>query len=348
MSLARWSVVLVALVLVAAACGDSDSPDDTQTATSEAEDSGSSSAPATTAAEPVATTEAATEADGAYPRTVSHVQGETEIPEPPSRIVAATSFAELDTLLGLGVEVAVRGSYGEELARSKVDAGAGELEVWEISWPPSVEAVAELEPDIVFVSFGDGNAAEFYDPVAAVAPTFVLPAGDLEEQVRIVAEALNLPQERVDGALADVNASLDSFAPARTPESVMMIDYYCGESVWFWVPESGPGRTLNRLGLSLTELEGGEPGAEAFEISLENLDLLDADLLLMSTYSEAEANLEEGCVVDLYENPAFQALPVFQEGNVAVLTPEEGRSLDTSSILNVETFVRGMERALAG
>lgn len=348
------AALLVTLALVAAACGDDDDAASTSASASESasaadttSSSSSQSASASTPAEEATNDSEEAEASAsAYPRTVAHVQGETEILEAPVRVVAGTSFAELDTLLGLDVEVAVRGTYGEELLQSKIDAGAADLDVWEISWPPSVEAVAELEPDIVFVSFGDGVYNEFYDPVAAVAPTLVLPAGDLEEQVRIVGEALALDQEQIDAALAEIDATFESFNPARTPETVMMIIDFCAPDVYYWQPTSGPGVLLERLGFTVPEMEGGDPSGGA-NISLENLDLLDADFLLLSTDTEADANLEEGCVTELYNNPAFQALPVFQEGNVGILTPEESRAFDTNSILNVETLVRGLERVLA-
>ncbi|MEM9609660.1 MAG: helix-turn-helix domain-containing protein [Actinomycetota bacterium] len=265
---------------------------------------------------------------------------------PTPRVVSAFSWAELDTLLALGVKIAARGSYGEDRVPYQLAAGALQVESFVQAFPPDVGHLATLEPDIIFVSNEDGGIREVHDALSSVAPTVVLPAGDPERQVHAVAEALGIPDERIAEVLATAQASYASFVPSWTPASIMAIDYHGDDELHVWTSESSHSRALELLGLPALRALSGEPDdSAAVTVTMDRIDELDAELLLISTYSGTETD-PGGPLAELFELPDFKELDVFQRGRVVVMSPELSRAMDTCSVLNAEVLTRGMEDAL--
>ena len=133
--------------------------------------------------------------DGAFPRTVTHVMGSTEIPAEPTRIVALDQTF-VDAALALDTPVVgftdIRGRNGgvppylaEPLTRLAPDARpVGEL------GNPSLEQIAALAPDlIVSAKIRD---EEIYDKLSRIAPTvFSETTGPTwKDNLRLLAEAI--------------------------------------------------------------------------------------------------------------------------------------------------------------
>lgn len=269
---------------------------------------------------------------------------------PTPRFLAAFSWAELDTLLALDVDVVARGTYGEPRTRSQIDAGALEIEAIAQSIPPDLDQLSSFQPDSIFVSFEDASYPEILRALEVVAPTVVVPAGDPELQLQTVGLAVGAEPGRVNDAVARVRATYDSFAPARTPESISFVEYHGDDVVYVYGPKSSPSRVLQRLGLH--PLHGGQAGTgvndptvDCLAISLEELDTLAPDVLLVSTFAGNETEPGEP-IADLTAHPAYKSLDAVQNGNAFVLTPELSRALDTASALNAEVLVRGLEQVL--
>lgn len=117
-------VLLVALAVVAVACGDDD-------------DVAASPAPA--------------EPETSFPITIDADNGPVEITQRPQRIVSLSTVST-ETLFAIGagdqvVAVDDQSNFPAEAPRSELTA-----------FTPSVEAIAELEPDLVFISFDPGDA----------------------------------------------------------------------------------------------------------------------------------------------------------------------------------------------
>jgi len=116
---------------------------------------------------------------GGGPVTVTHVFGETTVPEPPKRVVSA-GFTGQDDLLALGVvPIAVTNWFGDQpfavwpWARPKL--GNAKPVVLNLDNGVQVEQIAGLKPDLI-VATDAGVDQDTYQKLSAIAPT--LPQSD--------------------------------------------------------------------------------------------------------------------------------------------------------------------------
>ena len=118
------------------------------------------------------------EADGVFPRSVSHFGGVTEIAAAPER-VAVVSTGQLDALLTLGqVPAAATRAENSGLVPAYLseafpqDAAALDA-MTDIGQrtEPDLEAIAQAAPDLILINATRG--AELYDALSAIAPTVV-------------------------------------------------------------------------------------------------------------------------------------------------------------------------------
>jgi iron complex transport system substrate-binding protein len=111
---------------------------------------------------------------GGGPVTITHVFGETTIPEPPKRVVSA-GFTGQDDLLALGVvPVAVTNWFGDQpfgvwpWAQPKL--GNAKPVVLNLDDGIQVQQIAGLKPDLI-VATDAGLDQDTYQKLAAIAPT---------------------------------------------------------------------------------------------------------------------------------------------------------------------------------
>lgn len=119
-------------------------------------------------------------ADGEFPRTVAHFQGETTIQQAPQR-VAVISTGQLDALLTLGVTPvgATSPSGADVVPQYLLDAhpdredALRQMAYLGSRTEPSVESVAAAEPDLIVVNSAGKNAEALYATLSRIAPTVV-------------------------------------------------------------------------------------------------------------------------------------------------------------------------------
>jgi iron complex transport system substrate-binding protein len=111
---------------------------------------------------------------GSQAVTISHVFGETTVPEPPKRVVSA-GFTEQDDLLALGVvPIAITNWFGDQpfavwpWAREKL--GNAKPVVLNLDNGIRVRQIAGLKPDLI-VATDAGVDEDTYQKLSAIAPT---------------------------------------------------------------------------------------------------------------------------------------------------------------------------------
>lgn len=121
------------------------------------------------------------ESTAGRPVTISHIFGETTIPEPPERVVCA-GYTGQDDLLAVGVSpVAVTEWFGDQpfavwpWAQPKL--GAARPVVLNLDNGVDVEQIAGLKPDLI-VATNAGVDADTYQRLSAIAPTVAQSGGD--------------------------------------------------------------------------------------------------------------------------------------------------------------------------
>lgn len=304
-----FSSLIVAGLLVGA-CGD-DADSDSDASDADASASGSASG---VAAE-----------DGAFPVTVEHEHGETELTEAPERVVTL-GFSDQDYVLAFGVvPVAITHWYDDAVwpwAQDELEALGDEAPVVmnEDAFTGvqafNFEQIAELDPDLI-IGLYTGMTEEEYETLSAIAPT-VAPSGEYPEYgmpwdvtTRTVGAALGQP-ERADELVTEVEGLFDEAAAAHPEfdglEMVVAEQFEPGSS--FARSATDP-RTvfMTSLGFVLpddiAELAGDLDGAP---ISDEQMALLDRDFLLWNVGHDLALRDE------IESKPLHSQLAVVQEG----------------------------------
>lgn len=226
--------------------------------------------------------------DAAFPRTVQHAMGETEIPERPERVVVLDT-GELDSALSLGVTPV--GAVTTDVSSgflSYLADGAADVEHVGTIGEPNLEAIAALQPDLILSN--KVRHEDLYDELSQVAPTvFAERVGAVwKDNLVLAAEALGREDEAA-GALEEYERAAAALgesigdAAGTTVSAVRFVD----GTVRVYTAASFIGTVLGDIGLDQLELPTDDVPTFA-ELSAEELTLADADLVLYSSYGTAE------------------------------------------------------------
>lgn len=238
-----------------------------------------------------ATASASASADGAYPVTIDTKFGQVTVEEEPDRVVAL-GWGDAELALAFGVQpvgaadwLAFGGEGVGPWAEGLYDESPEILGTLELSY----EAVAALEPDLILDVRSSGDQ-ERYDRLSSIATTIgVSVDGDSyltpsDEQVRMIGAALGQP-EQAERLLADVDTAFEEAAAAH-PEWQGQTVTAATRTSEGWGAYLNDGRVefLERLGFvpdsKITDLADTSDTGWSVSISPEQLDLLDADLIV--------------------------------------------------------------------
>jgi iron complex transport system substrate-binding protein len=243
------------------------------------------------APEPSADAGAAT-VDAAFPRTVDHAMGETEIRERPERVVVLDT-GELDSVLSLGVTPvgAVTTDVSSDFL-SYLAEGAEDVERVGSIAEPDLEAIAALQPDLILSN--KVRHEDLYDDLSQIAPTvFAERVGAVwKDNFLLAAEALGLEDE----AAADLEqyekdaAALGQSIGDAAGTSVSAVRFVDG-LIRVYTPASFIGTVLGDIGLDQLELPTGEVPTFA-ALSAEEVTRVDADIVLYSSYGAGQESGE--------------------------------------------------------
>lgn len=273
---------------------------------------------------------AAATSDDVFPITITHVFGETVIPERPER-VAGVEWGNHDVALALGVVPVGMPlmTYGDEdgdgilpWAKEALDAlGVGDdaLPVlFDESDGIAFEQVALVEPDVILSAYS-GLDVDEYTTLSAIAPTVAYPERpwftNWRDMALLNGTALGLGAE-AEQLVADLDARIASESAERTDLT--------GKTVAFLYvdPDDASQITLfNDARVEMLEDFGMVRSAAVTElfpedefhvvISAERADVIDADLIAI--YGD-ERTLEQ-----LQSDPLLSTIPAVERGAVAVI-----------------------------
>ncbi|MCY9787181.1 iron-siderophore ABC transporter substrate-binding protein [Nocardiopsis sp. EMB25] len=273
--------------------------------------------------------------DGAFPVTIDSALGETVIPEQPERVVT-WGWSAQDVVLALDVmPVAMpRNDYGgdengifpwdaERIA--ELGGEAPTILTGAHADAPPLEEIVEARPDVILAP-NSGITQEDFDRLSEIAPTVAYPdqpwATTWQEQVDIVGRALGM-EEEADDLLAQTQEQVGALA-AEHPVLEGTTFFYAAANeadVLNVYREYDPRvEMLTDLGMepgaSVTELDADPDDSFFFQVSYENLQEIETDVLVM--YFADEAALEE-----FTSDPLVAAMPAVQEGRFAPIVGED-------------------------
>ncbi|MDN6258607.1 MAG: iron-siderophore ABC transporter substrate-binding protein [Corynebacterium sp.] len=248
----------------------------------------------------------------AFPLTVDHFRGTTEIEQAPQRIIALDN-AFLDYAVDLGGTVVGVSDIGADLVPSYLDdeqaARAADVEsVGDIS-EPQLEKIAALDPDLILSS--DVRHAEYYDQLEEIAPTvFSEDTGDTwQENYLLTGEALGKAEEARDrldaigeraGRIGERVRDAASDGDGDGVPDVSVVRIKDENTIRLYGEDTFSGSVLAMVDLPRpANQESGYPGQDygMYVVSRENLDQAEADLLLVAVPEEGTAKAAEWAAI---------------------------------------------------
>jgi iron complex transport system substrate-binding protein len=255
--------------------------------------------PEASAGNPDPTDGGSTDSSAAFPVTVEHKFGETTIDAEPERVVSV-GYTEHDVLLQLGVvPVGVTDWYGDQPFATWPWAqellGGAEPEVLSLTDGFEYEKIAALQPDLI-IGTNAGMTEKDYGLLSAIAPTVTSVEGSTQyfsswsDQTLQIARAFG---READGQqlIDDVDAAHAQVAAEHPEYAELSAVFSQGgpyDGILYVYPEGLSTDFLTDLGFQyLQGLEeyAPEAGSQA-EISAENVDMVEADVVVFATESE--------------------------------------------------------------
>lgn len=321
-SVRRTAAALLLSLTVLSACGSSDSEADVaQSADASQDIVVTTEAPATT--EPAQTTNVPEleEADSAFPVTITNRLGDVVIDSAPVRIVALGTN-DIDVVFALGLQpvgVAANFATGGLAPWLENDYSADGVEILAISPEMPLEKIAALRPDVILASplpTIDANYELLNEIAPVVADTSGVLADSWQDRTLKIGLALGMLTEaqavvdQGESALADVAAQ----NPHLAGKTYTLAWAQSADAIAVMAADDITSELFGQLGLTIPEAvtdlvvnESGGAGTGAAALSLETMEALDADLMIVA-FGNAELQ-------DTFEsNGIFALIPAVAEG----------------------------------
>ncbi|MEU7888042.1 iron-siderophore ABC transporter substrate-binding protein [Microbispora bryophytorum] len=278
---------------------------------------------------------------GQWPRTITHAMGTTEIKAPPTRVVVL-DVGELDNVVSLGVKpVGFAPSEGSPELPSYLKKDAGTPKNVGTINSLNLEAIAGLHPDLILGS--QLRAAEQYDELSKIAPTVfsIRPGFTWKENYLLNAAALDKTEEakaklaEYDRKVKDLGSKLGDDKPV-----VSMVRFLPNGVIRLYANASFIGTILQDAGIPRPANQN-IPDLAA-EVSAENIDQADADVIFTGVYGDPKATQKSA----VQGNPLWKNLKAVKAGH-AYEVPDETWYLGLGVTAAMEV-VGDLERYLAG
>lgn len=283
---------------------------------------------------------------GAFaPVTIEHRYGSTEVTERPQRIVSLdTQWTDVLTALDAPPVAHLQdvtlqddlpwqetGDSTPLVAASTADTGA------------LLEEIIALEPDLIVVTYVAQDAQQ-YEDLAVIAPTIAtLGEADVDtwQDITGVAGQVLGETEAADALVAEVEgqiAAIGEDLPELEGKTFAFANYVPGDAIYVLSnPDDGANALFTQLGLvippSITEVDEDSPGR--VKLSLERVDLLDADVVMVLTNG-----------ADTAEIPGFTDLPAVAAGAWLEFDYELAVAFNTPTPLSIPYGLDALRPAL--
>jgi iron complex transport system substrate-binding protein len=262
------------------------------------------------------------------PVTIEHAFGETTVPADPKNVVTL-GWGSTDAAIALGtVPVAIPfDSYaGDEngvlpWVADAIDKAGAPLPMVLPESPdePPYEAIAAADPDVILAVYS-GITEEQYETLSQIAPTVAYPgeawSTPWRDVVTIVGKALGKSDEAA-AVLSGIDDQLAEQAAAHPEFAGKTIAAVWDTAGTFYVYKKEDPRVEFMLDLGFVNAPSVDALANGdstfyYTLSYEQLDQLDADVVLSYSDTQAEADA-------FLTAPQTSVIPAVQAGNVAQL-----------------------------
>ncbi|WP_097876573.1 iron-siderophore ABC transporter substrate-binding protein [Streptomyces sp. ms184] len=275
-------------------------------------------------------------AEGAFPVTVEHAFGSTEVKKAPQRVVTV-GYTDDQAVLAFGIKPVgmvdqypnpagqtpdintqwpwVKDKWGDarpEVVMKNGDAG------------PNFEKIASLRPDLIIAVYSEVDKAA-YEKLSKIAPTVGRTKGEKElfsapwqDNAAHIAKALGKEKEGAElikGIQTQLNAAKKA-NPDFGGQKAVALSWY-KDSISAFTSTDVRGRLVTGTGFTYqTEIDKIADGGFSTELSPERIDLIDVDrIFVVNDKADTEA---------LKKFELFANLPAVKNGKVSYLLDSEG------------------------
>jgi iron complex transport system substrate-binding protein len=306
---------------------------------------------------PAGQSTASGDGDAAFPVSVEHKYGTTEIPKEPKRVVTL-GLSDQDAVLALGVKPVGAVDWFKE---RPYGLWPWTKDLWGKDTPEIVgerddfdpEKVLNLKPDLILALYS-GMTKEQYGELSKIAPTVGQPkdfadyGAPWQDMTRLTGQALGKADE-ADKLISDIDAK---FADVREQhadwdgKSVAVVDPFQAGKYAVFQKTDPKAVFMTEMGFQVPDAINEAAGENnAAEISAERADLIDTDLLLFLT---ADPSAESRVKAD----PVYKGLKVARENRamfVPYAQPPIGAALSFNTVLSIpyalDQFVPLLDKA---
>ncbi len=274
---------------------------------------------------------------GAFPAKVATKFGEVTIDKQPQRIVAL-GWGDAETVLALGGQPVGASDWlpfgGEGVgpwAKGMYDKAPELIGTME----PEFEKIASLQPDLIVDTKSSGDQTR-YDTLKKIAPTVGVPKGgdqytiSWEQQTTMIAAAMGVPEKGKE-LIAETTKKFEAAAEAHPEfkDATIVLGSRTSEGYGAYVGGTGRVNFVERLGFKNSPaVEAKADGGFSIPISKENLELLDADLTVMTPIGIP--------ATDISNDPLYKAVPSVKAGHALIFDDKDiSQAFATDSILSV-------------
>lgn len=293
--------------------------------------------------------------DGAFPVTVQHKYGSTEVPAAPQRVVSL-GYTDQDALLALGVvPVAIREFTGEQpsatwpWARDRLNGA--QPQVIPLAGP-STESLAALQPDLI-VGISAGLTQAQYDEYSRIAPVIAAPAGfadygvPWQDATKLTGQAVGKRAE-ADELVTDLESRIAQTRrqfPQLEGKTIagVLPSTEAGGGFFVYGPQDLRSRFFASLGLRGVPALDAVAGDKFYgQFSAEQLGRLnEADIVALIPSSPSQ-------VAPFQAQSGWQNLNAVKAGTAQVFQGETAAALTFSSVLSIPAALDTVPQQLAG
>ncbi|MYT74500.1 MULTISPECIES: iron-siderophore ABC transporter substrate-binding protein [unclassified Streptomyces] len=286
---------------------------------------------------------------GAFPAKVSTKFGTVTVKERPKRVVAL-GWGDAETALALGVQpvgqsdwLAFGGDGVGPWAKGKYDKSPQKIGTLE----PEYEKIAALKPDLILDTKSSGDQTR-YDTLSKIAPTIGVPEGgdqykiSWEKQTTMVSQALGLAdrgEKLIDGTKKEFAAAAKAHPEFK--DRTITVGSRTATTWGAYVRGTGRVDFVERLGFTNNPAVEKKAGsAFSVPVSEENLQMLDADLLVMAPIGTTAKKISS--------DPLYRAIPGVKKGHSLVFDDKNiSSAFATDSVLSTRYALKHVVPLLA-
>jgi iron complex transport system substrate-binding protein len=271
-------------------------------------------------------------------RVVKHVLGTTSVPLHPERIVSLSSSAT-DAMVALGVPpLMIEEDSRIDGPRTYLAKGLRTTQRIRGGQILSLENIAKLQPDLIFVS--NGQNARLYEQCSHIAPT--VPIGSAaqsnrERRILDVGAVLGMTEEaetRLEECLQFVERAKKMLAEQAKDKPVVFLRFRKNTCVIYTQTAMFGPLLFKQLGLTpdpRMPVAGASGGWDV--LSLERLSLLTSEYIFYVLDRDSENYLK-----NISETPIWREIPAVKHGHVHRVA--SGTWLSGDGVLGCEAIVR--------